>query len=162
MWALSIVLQHPLLGKEPELTTTHTPIFFSRGVSGNERQLARINFLRILLSSDRSQCPGRKEYLADLWICEDRNNASRALDMAGLQPEEHPRNPESAMIQVIENGNKGVVHQLTLDQDSDKDAVLVDGFRPTIFNYDRNFGCYELFCGTWSEPRRSTKGLNWI
>ena len=82
--------------------------------------------------------------------------------MAGLRPEGHLRNPENAMIWVIEHGNKGVVHHLTLDQDFDKDAVLVDGFHPTLFNYDRQFGCYELFCGTWSEPRRSTKGLNWM
>lgn len=32
---------------------------------------------------------GPKEYLADPWICEDRNNASR-LDMAGIRAEEHP------------------------------------------------------------------------
>ena len=82
--------------------------------------------------------------------------------MVGLCPEEHPRKPENAMILVIENDNNVVVHHLAVNTDFDKDAVLVDGFRPKLFNYDRQSRCHELCCGTWSEPRRSSEGLNWI
>lgn len=147
MWALGIILQHVLTGKEPGLTTTQTSIFDSAEDSLQLNQLEEkkissegINFLRRLLSSDPSQRPGPKECLEDPWICEDRNNASRALAMAGLHPEERRRNPENAVKWAIENGNRDVIH-LALDHDFDIDAILVDGL--TALQYSISTGNFD-------------------
>lgn len=147
MWALGIILQHVLTGKEPGLATTQTSIFDSAEDSLQlnlleEKKISTegIEFLRRLLSSDPSQRPGPKECLEDPWICEDRNNAVRALDMAGLHPEERRRSPQNAMIWAIENGNRDVIH-LALDQDLDIDAVLVDGL--TALHYSITTGNFD-------------------
>lgn len=130
MWALGIILQYVLTGNEPGLATTQTSIFDSAEDSLQLSQLEEkktssegINFLRRLLSSDHSQRPGPKECLEDPWICEDRNNALRALDVAGLDREERRRNPRNAISWAIRNGNRDLIH-LALDQDVDIDAVL--------------------------------------
>lgn len=68
IWALGIVLQYALTGKEPGLATTQTSIFNS---AEDSLQLSQpeeknigfegISFVRRLLSSDPSQRPGPED-----------------------------------------------------------------------------------------------------
>lgn len=60
--------------------------------------------------------------------------------MAGLPPEERRRNPESAMLWAIENGNRDVIH-LALDQVFDIDTVLVNGL--TALQYSITTGNFD-------------------